>query len=185
MPKPLENIKVLDLTRVLAGPFCTMILSDLGAEVIKVEIPEKGDDSRHFGPFKNGNSLYFLSVNRGKKSISLNLKSEKGKKIFMDLIKDFDIVIENYRPGTMEKLGIGYETIKKINPKIIYAAASGFGHTGPDSRKPAYDILAQAMGGLMSITGWLDTPPTRVGMSIGDITASLFTAIGIAAALFH
>ena len=185
MPKPLENIKVLDLTRVLAGPFCTMILSDLGAEVIKVEIPEKGDDSRHFGPFKNGKSLYFLSINRGKKSISLNLKTEKGKKIFLELIKEFDIVIENYRPGTMEKLGIGYETIKQINPKIIYAAASGFGHTGPDSKKPAYDILAQAMGGLMSITGWQDSQPTRVGMSIGDITASLFTAIGILSALFQ
>ncbi|MFC2104326.1 CaiB/BaiF CoA transferase family protein [Bacteroidota bacterium] len=183
--KPLHNIKVLDLTRVLAGPFCTMVLSDLGAEIIKVEIPEKGDDSRHFGPFINEQSLYFLSINRGKKSISLNLKTEKGKEIIRDLVKQVDIIIENYRPGTMEKLDLGYESLKEINPKIIYAAASGFGHTGPDSKKPAYDILAQAAGGMMSITGWPDSPPTRVGMSLGDITASLYTAIGINAALYQ
>ncbi|MFC2096082.1 CaiB/BaiF CoA transferase family protein [Bacteroidota bacterium] len=183
--KPLHNIKVLDLTRVLAGPFCTMVLSDLGAEIIKVEIPEKGDDSRHFGPFLNEQSLYFLSINREKKSISLNLKTEKGKEIIRDLVKQVDIIIENYRPGTMEKLDLGYESLKEINPKIIYAAASGFGHTGPDSKKPAYDILAQAAGGMMSITGWPDSPPTRVGMSLGDITASLYTAIGINAALYQ
>jgi CoA:oxalate CoA-transferase len=185
MSKPLENIKVLDLTRVLAGPFCTMILNDLGAEIVKVEMPGTGDDSREFGPFKNGQSLYFLSINRAKKSISLNLKSEKGKKLFLELIKHFDVVIENYKPGTMEKLGLGYDILKQVNPKIIYAASSGFGHTGPDSKKPAYDILAQAMGGVMSITGWPETPPTRVGMSLGDITASLYTAIGINAALFQ
>ncbi len=183
--KPLENIKVLDLTRVLAGPFCTMVMNDLGAYILKVEMPETGDDSRTFGPFKNEQSLYFVSINRGKDSISLNLKSEKGKKIFLELIRKFDVVIENFRPGTMEKLGLGYDTLKQINPQIIYAAASGFGHTGPDSQKPAYDILAQAMGGIMSITGWPDTPPTRVGMSLGDITAALYTAIGINAALYQ
>ncbi len=181
--KPLENIKVLDLTRVLAGPFCTMILSDLGADVVKVEVPGTGDDSRHFGPFKNGQSLYFLSINREKRSISINLKSEKGRAIFKDLVKQFDIVIENFRPGTMEKLGLGYETLKELNPRLIYAASSGYGHTGPSSQKASYDILAQAMGGIMSITGWPDAPPTRVGMSLGDITASLYTAIGILAAL--
>ena len=185
MPKPLEGIKVLDLTRVLVGPFCTMVLSDLGAEVIKVEIPKTGDDSRFFGPFINEQSLYFLSLNRAKKSVTLNLKAEEGKTILKELIKDFDVIIENYRPGTMEKLGIGYDVLKKINPKLIYAASSGFGHTGPDSHKPAYDLLAQAKGGIMSITGWPDTPPTRVGMSTGDITAGLFTAIGINAALYH
>ena len=185
MPKPLEGIKVLDLTRVLVGPFCTMVLSDLGAEVIKVEIPKTGDDSRFFGPFINEQSLYFLSLNRAKKSVTLNLKAEEGKTILKELIKDFDVLIENYRPGTMEKLGIGYDVLKKINPKLIYAASSGFGHTGPDSHKPAYDLLAQAKGGIMSITGWPDTPPTRVGMSTGDITAGLFTAIGINAALYH
>ncbi|MCX6267572.1 MAG: CoA transferase [Bacteroidetes bacterium] len=183
--QPLENIKILDLSRVLAGPYCTMVLSDLGAEVIKVEIPETGDDSRSFGPFKNGQSLYFISINREKKSISLNLKTARGKEILKQLITKVDVVIENYRPGTMEKLGLGYEDLRKINPEIIYAASSGYGHTGPDSKKASYDILAQAMGGVMSITGWPDTPPTRVGMSLGDITASLYTAIGILAAIHH
>jgi len=185
MSKPLSNVKVLDLTRVLAGPFCTMILNDLGADIVKVEVPNCGDDSRSFGPFKNNQSLYFVSINRGKKSISLNLKSEKGKNILLNLIKQFDVIIENYKPGTMEKLGLGYDVLKEINPQIIYAAASGFGHTGPDSKKPAYDILAQAMGGIISITGWPDSAPTRVGMSLGDITASLYTAIGINAALYY
>lgn len=185
MSKPFEGIKVLDLTRVLAGPFCTMILSDLGAEVIKVEIPKIGDDSRYFGPFKNEQSLYFLSLNRAKKSMTLNLKTTEGKTIFKDLVKEFDVLVENYRPGTMEKLGLGYDTLKEINPKLIYAASSGFGHSGPDSKKPAYDILAQARGGIMSITGWPETPPTRVGMSTGDITASLFTTVGISSALYQ
>lgn len=183
--KPLENIKILDLTRVLAGPFCTMILSDLGAEVIKVEVPGSGDDARSFGPFKNGQSLYFVSINREKESISLNLKTKKGKEILKQLVQKVDVIIENYRPGTMEKLGLGYDDLKNVNPRLIYAASSGFGHTGPDSPKAAYDILAQAMGGIMSITGWPDTPPTRVGMSLGDITASLYTAIGIVAALYQ
>jgi len=185
MPKPLEGIKVLDLSRILAGPYCTMILSELGAEIIKVELPEKGDDSRHYGPFKNGQSVYFISINRGKKSMTLNLKSTEGIKILKEMVKKFDILIENFRPGTMEKLGIGYDILKKINPRLIYAASSGFGHTGPDSHKPAYDMLVQAMGGIMSITGWNDTPPTRVGMSIGDIGTSLFTAIGINSALYQ
>lgn len=183
--KPLENIKILDLTRVLAGPFCTMILSDLGAEVIKVEVPGSGDDARSFGPFKNGQSLYFVSINREKESISLNLKTKKGKEILKQLVREVDVIVENYRPGTMEKLGLGYDDLKNFNPRLIYAASSGFGHTGPDSPKAAYDILAQAMGGIMSITGWPDTPPTRVGMSLGDITASLYTAIGIVAALYQ
>lgn len=185
MTKPLDGIKVLDLTRVLAGPYCTMMLSDLGAEVIKVEIPVTGDDSRAFGPFLHNRSLYFLSINRAKKSVSLNLKSPKGKEILLDLVTKCDVLVENYRPGTMEKLGLGYETLKAVNPRLIYAASTGFGHTGPDSLKPAYDILAQARGGIMSITGYPDIPPTRVGMSLGDITASLFTAIGINAALYQ
>jgi len=185
MSLPLTGIRVLDLTRVLAGPFCTMILSDLGAEVIKVEIPDSGDDSRAFGPFIHNRSLYFLSINRAKKSVSLNLKKPRGKEILKELVKHSDILVENYRPGTMEKLGLGYETLKEINPRLIYAASSGFGHTGPDSAKPAYDILAQARGGIMSITGWEGLAPTRVGMSLGDITAALFTGIGINAALYH
>lgn len=183
--KPLENIKVLDLTRVLAGPYCTMILSDLGAEVVKVELPGCGDDARTFGPFVKGKSMYFVSINKEKKSISINLKSEKGKQIIRDMVKNFDVIVENFRPGTMEKLGLGYEQIKVLNPKIIYAASSGFGHTGPFSTKASYDILAQAMGGIMSITGWPGMPPTRVGMSLGDISAGMFLAIGILAALNH
>jgi len=160
-----------------------MVLSDLGAEVVKVEQPGKGDDSRHFGPFKNEESLYFVSINREKKSVSLNLKSEKGKELFRKLVPQFDVLVENFRPGVMKKLGLGYEELKKLHPGLIYAASSGFGHSGPDSLKPAYDILVQAMGGIMSITGWPDSPPTRVGASIGDITAALFTAIGVLAAL--
>lgn len=183
--RPLAGIRVLDLTRVLAGPFCTMILSDLGAEVVKVERPGAGDDARHFGPFRNDESAYFASINREKKSISLNLKHEEGRELFRKLVPDFDIVIENYRPGVMDKLGLGYEELKKLNPRLIYASTSGFGHTGPDSGRPAYDILVQAMSGMMSITGWKHSPPTRVGASIGDITASLFTAIGINAALYQ
>lgn len=180
---PLAGIKVLDLTRVLAGPFATMLLADLGAEVLKVEMPGIGDDSRHFGPFKNERSLYFVSINRGKHSITLNLKTETGKEILRKLVAEHDILVENFRPGVMEKLGLGYEALKEINPGLIYAVSSGFGHTGPDSKKPAYDILAQAAGGLMSVTGWPDQPPTRVGCSIGDIGAALFNTVGILAAL--
>lgn len=183
--KPLENIKILDLTRVLAGPFSTMLMQELGAEVIKVEMPGRGDDARYFGPFVKGESAYFLSINRGKKSISLNLKSEEGKKILLDLVKQVDIVTENFRPGTMEKLGLSYEVLKKVNPKIIFASTSGFGQTGPDSKKPAYDMLVQAMSGMMSITGWQDKPPTRVGSSIGDLGAGLYTIIGILSALYQ
>lgn len=185
MPKPLEGITVLDLTRVLAGPFCTMILADLGADVVKVERPGTGDDSRQFGPFQQARSLYFLSLNRGKKSIALNLKTDEGKRILKALIPHVDVMVENFRPGTMDKLGLGYETLRALHPGLIYAASSGFGHTGPDSRRPAYDMLVQAMGGIMSITGWPGMPPTRVGASVGDITAALFTAIGILSALYQ
>ncbi len=182
--KPLENIKILDLSRVLAGPFCTMILNDLGAEIIKVEVPETGDDSRGYGPFINGKSAYFISVNRGKKSISLNLKSEKGKKILLKLVKKTDVLVENFRPGTMEKLGLGYDFLKEVNPKLIYATTSGYGHTGPDSEKPGYDILVQAAG-VMGITGWPNMPPTRVGFSVGDLTGGLYLTIGTLTALYH
>ena len=181
--KPLTGVRVLDLTRVLAGPFATMLLSDLGAEVLKIELPGVGDDSRHFGPFKNDRSLYFVSINRGKKSMTLNLKTPEGKDILRRLVKEHDVLVENFRPGVMQKLGLDYEELRTINPALIYAASSGFGHSGPDSKKPAYDILAQAAGGLMSVTGWPDQSPTRVGCSIGDISAALFTTIGILSAL--
>lgn len=183
MENSLSGIKILDMTRVLAGPYCTMVLADLGADVVKIESPGTGDDSRQFGPYIQGESAYFMSINRNKRSMTLNLKSPEGKNIFLEMIKSFDVLVENFRPGTMEKLGFGYETLKEINPKLIYAASSGFGHTGPYSSRPAYDGVVQAMGGIMSITGELGGKPTRVGPSIGDITAGLFTAIGILAAV--
>lgn len=183
MKKSLEGLKVLDLSRVLAGPYCTMLMADLGAEIIKVEQPGVGDDSRAFAPFIGKESAYFMSLNRGKKSICLNLKKGEDREVFWGLVKCCDILVENYRPGTMEKLGLGYEEIKKVNPRLIYAAISGFGHTGPYSQFPAYDMIVQAMGGVMSITGEEGRPPVRVGTSIGDITAALFGTIGILTAL--
>jgi CoA:oxalate CoA-transferase len=185
MSGPLEGIKVLDLTRVLAGPYATMILSDLGADVIKIEQPEIGDESRNFGPFKNSFSLYFMSVNRGKRSITLDLKTDRGKDIFKQLVKQSDILVENFRPGTMKKLGLDYDTLASEHPALIYAACSGFGQTGPFAEKGAYDMIIQGMGGIISITGEPDGPPVRVGTSISDITAALFTTIGILSALHN
>ena len=185
MASPLNGIKVLDLTRVLAGPYATMLLGDLGAEVIKIEQPGTGDESRNFGPFKNGFSLYFMSVNRGKRSVTLNLKTERGRAIFKQLLNQTDILVENFRPGTMEKLGLSYGTLKSEYPSLIYAACSGFGQTGPYAQQGAYDMIIQGMGGIISITGEPDGPPVRVGTSISDITAALFTTIGILSALHH
>ena len=184
MDGPLKNLLVVDLTRVLVGPYCTMILSDLGARVIKVEAPGIGDDSRKFGPFIKDYSAYFMSLNRGKESIALNLKNPDDKKIFDKILSKADILVENFKPGTLEKWGYGWEEINKKFPKLIYASASGFGQTGPLRELPAYDMVVQGMGGLMSVTGQPDSEPTRVGTSIGDITAGLFTAIGINAALY-
>ncbi len=185
MALALEGLRVLDLTRVLVGPYSTMILADFGADVIKLEMPVTGDDSRAYPPHINGESAYFMSLNRNKRSMTLNLKSVKGKEVFLDMISKVDILVENFRPGTMERLGLGYEVLKKENPRLIYAASSGFGHTGPYSKRPAYDAVVQAMGGIMSITGQLGGPPTRVGTSIGDITAGLFMTIGILTSLTH
>jgi CoA:oxalate CoA-transferase len=185
MKSALDNIRVLDLTRVLAGPYATMLLADLGADVIKVEMPGTGDDSRHFGPFVNNESAYFMAINRNKRSMTLNLKNERGKEIFLSLVKKSDVLVENFRPGTMEKLGLGYDKLIGLNPRLIYAAASGYGHTGPYSQRAAYDAVVQAMGGIMSITGEKDGKPMRVGTSIGDIAAGLFTTIGILAALIN
>ena len=186
---PLSGITVIDLTRVLAGPYCTMMLADLGARVIKVETPNGGDDARHFGPFVDtddgGKSAYFMSLNRGKESIALDLKIDADKEILENLLKTADIIVENYRPGTMEKLGFGWDRLHAQYPRLIYAAASGFGHTGPYSKRPAYDLVVQGMGGVMSLTGHPGGEPTRVGTSVGDITAGLFTTIGVNAALYH
>jgi CoA:oxalate CoA-transferase len=183
MERALQGVRVLDLTRVLAGPYAAMVLADLGADVIKIEQPDGGDDSRGYGPFLNGESVYFMSLNRNKKSLTLNLKKPAGKEVFLKLVQEADVVLENYRPGTMEKLGLGYEELETVNPRLIYAACSGFGHTGPYSQKAAYDLIVQGMGGIMSLTGFPGGMPTRVGASIGDITAGLFTAVGILAAL--
>lgn len=185
MTGPLKGIRVLDLTRILAGPYATMILRDLGAEVIKIEQPGAGDEARDFGPFKNDFSLYFMSVNRGKKSVTLNLKSRRGKELFLELVKGSDILVENFRPGTMEKLGLDYASLKMHHPSLLYAACSGFGQTGPYAMRGAYDMIIQGMGGIISITGEPDRPPVRVGTSVGDITSALFTAIGILSALRH
>ena len=181
---PLKGLLVLDLTRVLVGPYCTMVLSDLGARVIKVEAPGIGDDSRKFGPFIEEQSAYFMSLNRGKESIALNLKNEDDKKIFEKILAKADILVENFKPGTLERWGYGWNDLKDKYPKLIYASASGFGQTGPMKELPAYDMVVQGMGGLMSVTGQPNSEPTRVGTSIGDITAGLFTAIGVNAALF-
>ena len=183
--RPLQGIKVLDLTRVLAGPYCTMILADFGADVMKIEPPKTGDDARAFGPFVGGESAYYMSLNRNKRSMILDFKNLKHVAAFKEMITKADVVVENYRPGTMEKFGLSYGILKEINPSIIYAACSGFGHSGPYSHNPAYDIIVQAMGGIMSITGDENGAPTRVGASVGDITAGVFTALGIMLALYH
>lgn len=185
MPLALEGLRILDLTRVLVGPYTTMILADLGAEVIKLEMPGTGDDARAFPPHINGESAYFMSLNRNKRSMTLNLKSEHGKTLFLEMVKSVDVVVENFRPGTMKRLGLSYDVLSGINPKLIYAAASGFGQTGPYRHRPAYDAIVQAMGGIMSITGPAGGRPTRVGSSIGDIIAGLFATIGILAAVEH
>ena len=182
-PGPLDDLLIIDLSRVLAGPYATMILSDLGARVIKVERPGTGDDSRQIGPFLGDQSAYFASINRGKQSIALDLKSPQDRVIFEALLEKADVLIDNYRPGVMARLGYGWEGLAARYPRLIHAATSGFGQTGPDSQKAAYDMVVQAMGGIMSVTGHPGGPPTRVGTSVGDITAGLFTVIGIMAAL--
>ncbi|MEN6326548.1 MAG: CoA transferase [Syntrophomonas sp.] len=183
--KALEGVKVIDLTQAYSGPFCTMHMADHGAEVIKIERPGLGDQSRTWGPIKEGYSAYYAFLNRNKKSLSLDLRSEEGKSIFLKLVKDADVVCENFRVGTMEKLGLGYDEIKKINPRIIYASISGYGQKGPLAKLPAYDIVAQAMSGLMSITGFADNPPTKVGPSVGDNYTGTYLALGICMALYH
>ena len=179
----LKGLRILDLTRVLAGPFATMILADLGAEVIKIEQPGRGDDTRHFAPFCNGESAYYMNLNRNKLGVTLDLK--KGRHTFIELVKTADVVVENYRPGTMDKLGLGYEVLKQINPRLVYAAVSGFGDTGPYRLRPGYDIIAQAMGGLMSTTGWPGGEPTRSGTAMADVLAGLSVTIGVLSALRH
>lgn len=183
MSAPLKGITVVDLTHVLAGPFASAILRDLGARVIKVEPPGRGDDTRAFPPFRGNRSAYFNTLNHGKQSIALNLKDDADRAIFEDLLARADIVLENYRPGVMERLGYGWEDLHARFPRLIYGAVSGFGHSGPDAQRPAYDMVVQARGGVMSITGEKDREPVRVGASIGDIIAGQYMTSGVLAAL--
>jgi formyl-CoA transferase len=179
----LQGIKVLDLGRVLSAPFCSAMLGDMGAEVIKIEQPGTGDDSRGFMPRRNNTSTYFINFNRSKKGITLDLK--QGKDIFLKLVEETDVVVENFRPGVMKRLGLDYEALKKVNPRLVYAAISGFGQTGPYAQRAGYDTMAQAMSGIMSVTGWPGAEPTRAGASVADIMGGLQAVIGILAALRH
>lgn len=181
----LDGIVVLDLGRVLACPYAATMMADMGATVIKIENPKGGDDTRKMGPFVNGNSVYYANFNRGKVGVTLNLKEPEGKEIFKEMVKKADVVLENYRPGTMEKLGLGYDVLKEVNPGIIYGSISGFGHTGPLSKRAGYDIVGQAMGGLMSTTGWPDGPATRTGTPMGDVLGALNMTVGVLAALVN
>ena len=184
--KPLEGIRVLDLTRALAGPFCTLMLGDYGADVIKIEIPGAGDDTRHWGPpFVGEESAYFLSINRNKRSLTLNFKDPEAIKIFLQLAKDADVIVENFTPGVMTRFGLDYETVKGVNPKIVYCSISGFGQTGPYQSRPAYDQIMQGISGIMSITGEPDGEPQKVGIAVTDIGAGMWSAFAVMTAIFH
>ena len=187
MPRPLDGLLVLDLSHVLSGPFATMILADLGADVVKIERPGWGDLARGNGPFfgqgEGRRSAYFMSINRGKRSVALDLERPKGKALFLRMVEVADVVLENFRPGAMAKLGLDYDALRRRNPRLVYAAISGFGQTGPYAAKPAFDVIVQGMGGIMSVTGEPGGGPVRPGTSLGDITASLYTVIGVLAAL--
>jgi len=180
---PLGGIRVLDLTRVLAGPFCAMMLGDMGAEVIKVEEPGKGDDTRSWPPFFEGESTYFMSVNRNKQSVTLNLKAPEGRKIFQALARKSDVLLENFRPGRMDKLGFGYKALARLNPRLVYCSVYGFGESGPEAHRAGYDLVIQAESGVMDLTGFSDGPPVKVGNSVGDLVAGMSAAHGVVLAL--
>jgi len=185
MTLPLDGITILDMSRALAGPYCTMMLGDMGADVIKIERPGKGDDSRHWGPpFVEGESAYYMSINRNKRSLCLNVQSEEGKDIFRQLARTADVVVENMRPGKLEKLGLGYESLLKNNERLVWCSITGFGLTGPEAQRPGYDIIAQGMGGMMSITGEPDHP-IRPGVALADINTGMFAAFGVVTALME
>ncbi len=175
----LQNLTVLDLTRVVSAPYAASVLGDFGANVIKIEMPGSGDDARGYGPYENGESMYYANLNRNKRGITLNLKTQEGKDILKSLVKEADILLENYRPGVMDKLGLGYDVLKEINPRLIYGALSGFGSYGPYSQRPGYDIISQGMGGLMSVTGAKGGEPTRSGNAMGDILGGMNLVIGV------
>ena len=181
---PLDGILVLDLTRVLSGPYCTMLLADMGARVLKIEQPKKGDDTRAWGPpFLEGESAYFLSINRNKESVTLDFKHPDGRAVLDRLIARADVLVENFRPGTLRKLGLDYQSLAPRHPRLVYCSVSGFGQTGPRAREPGYDAVMQGEGGLMSITGSADGPPYRLGVAIADIVSGMFAAYGVAMAL--
>ncbi len=182
--QPLCGVRVLDLSRVLAGPYCTAMLADLGAEVIKIEAPGHGDDSRHLGPFVKGESVYYGLINRGKRSIELDFKCPEHRQHFYQLVEEADVVVENFRPSVTQRLGIDFDTLKKYNDRLIYASISGFGQHSPLAKHPAYDIVAQAMSGLMSVTGFAQSGPTRSGESLGDVCAGIYAAWAVSSALF-
>jgi crotonobetainyl-CoA:carnitine CoA-transferase CaiB-like acyl-CoA transferase len=182
--KPLDGIRVVDLSRVLAGPYCSLLLADMGAEVIKIEEPGKGDDTRAWPPFAGGEATYFMSVNRGKKSLTLDLKHEGGKAILRRLVAGADVLLENFRPGTLERLGFGYAAVRAENPRLVYCSISGFGESGPEAGRPGYDLIVQGESGIMDLTGFPDGPPVKVGNSIADLAAGTMAAHGIVLALF-
>ena len=185
MPGPLDGVRVLDLTRALAGPYCSLMLGDMGAEVVKVELPGSGDETRGWGPpFIEGESSYFLSINRNKKSLTLDMKRPEGREILRRLVQRSDVLVENFRPGTMGRLGMSYDEAAGLNPRLIYCSISGFGQTGPRAGQPAYDQIVQGMGGGMSLTGPVEGPPTKFGIPIGDIAAGMFGAYAVACALY-
>lgn len=182
---PLTGIRVLDLSRVLAGPYCTALLADAGADVIKVEPPDRGDDARSLGPFRNGESIYFATLNRSKRSVTVNLRTKSGAQVFRDLVRHADVIVENYRPGVTRRLGVAYEDVLPLNSRLVYASISGYGQDGPASSRPAYDLTIQAASGLMAITGFPDGPATRVGESLADLWSGLLAAWSITTALFE
>ncbi|HLE43249.1 MAG TPA: CaiB/BaiF CoA-transferase family protein [Methylomirabilota bacterium] len=182
--RPLDGIRVVDLSRVLAGPYCSLLLADMGAEVVKVEEPGRGDDTRAWPPFVGGEATYFMSVNRGKKSLTLNMKHAEGKGILRRLLEGADVLLENFRPGTLERLGFGYAAVRSLNPRLVYCSISGFGESGPEAGRPGYDLIVQGESGIMDITGFPDGPPVKVGNSIADLAAGTMAAHGIVLALF-
>ncbi len=182
--RPLDGIRVVDLSRVLAGPYCSLLLADMGAEVLKVEEPERGDDTRAWPPFQGGEATYFMSVNRGKKSLTLNMKQPEGKAILQRLLEGADVLLENFRPGTLERLGFGYRAVHAFNPRLVYCSVSGFGESGPEAGRPGYDLIVQGESGIMDLTGFPDGPPVKVGNSIADLAAGTMAAHGIVLALF-
>lgn len=181
--RPLSGIRVLDLTRVLAGPFCSMTLGDMGAEVVKIEEPARGDDTRAWPPFVEGEATYFMAVNRNKRSLTLNLKAPEGRALFRRLVAKSDVVLENFRPGTMDRLGLGWPALRRLNRRLVYCTISGFGETGPEAHRPGYDLIIQAESGIMDLTGFADGPPVKVGNSIADLVSGMAAAHGITLAL--